>query len=420
MIFVYYLRSFSFWFVCFVFFIVRLSFAQDAYQYNESGISFNSKGMFREALDEFEKAYELDSKNEIVKKNLAYSYGNVGWSNIEDFKYQEAINSFYKALSLLSDEPEFYLGRGVAYFYLKSYYEAENEFEEVLKLDKKDFKARKYLGIIYYNQGDIAKAIEEWEGSFKNNPSDLELKQKLDKAKKEDQVESNFNKDRSPHFSIKFDGQRQEGISRKILSALEDAYVKICYDLNYYPTSDIGVILYSKEQFHDITHSPTWASGIYDGKIRIPVANLAKNPKLLSSVLYHEFTHVIVYLITEGKCPTWLNEGLAQYEEKRYVPEKKGATIKSFKGSGKFIPLSELEKSFLNFTKGEADLAYAESLLAVKFIVEKNGLYEIQKILSELSEGKTIEEAIKNVLYYKDYEDFQIELRLYIENNYQR
>ena len=32
------------------------------------------------------------------------------------------------------------------------------------------------------------------------------------------------------------------------------------------------MVLYSKEQFRDVTQSPSWAGGLYDGRIRLPVA----------------------------------------------------------------------------------------------------------------------------------------------------
>ena len=33
----------------------------------------------------------------------------------------------------------------------------------------------------------------------------------------------------------------------------------------------ITVVLYSREQFRDITRSPQWAAGMFDGEIRVPV-----------------------------------------------------------------------------------------------------------------------------------------------------
>ena len=44
--------------------------------------------------------------------------------------------------------------------------------------------------------------------------------------------------------------------------------------LSYYPDHEIQVILYSGQQFQEVTDAPGWSGGIYDGKIRIPIGGI--------------------------------------------------------------------------------------------------------------------------------------------------
>ena len=48
-------------------------------------------------------------------------------------------------------------------------------------------------------------------------------------------------------------------------------YSRIGKTLNSFPTETLTVILYTNREFHDITRSPAWATGNYDGRIRIAV-----------------------------------------------------------------------------------------------------------------------------------------------------
>ena len=52
-----------------------------------------------------------------------------------------------------------------------------------------------------------------------------------------------------------------------------------------YPTEPMPVVLYTSEQFRDITRSPTWAAGAYDGTIRVPMRGALDNREELDRVL---------------------------------------------------------------------------------------------------------------------------------------
>ena len=54
-------------------------------------------------------------------------------------------------------------------------------------------------------------------------------------------------------------------------------------------------ILYTRQQFRDITKSPSWAAAAYDGRIRIPVLGALKDPAELDRVVTHEFVHAVIH-----------------------------------------------------------------------------------------------------------------------------
>ena len=60
----------------------------------------------------------------------------------------------------------------------------------------------------------------------------------------------------------------------------------------------------------------------YDGTIKIPVS-LNCSYETLRKTIRHEYTHHLVFNLSEGKAPIWLNEGLAQlFETSLEYPEQ--------------------------------------------------------------------------------------------------
>ena len=82
-----------------------------------------------------------------------------------------------------------------------------------------------------------------------------------------------------------------------------------------FPPKSIPVVLYSGEQFRDITRSPKWAAAAYDGTIRVPMRGAGEKGEDLDRVLAHEFSHALIRSLATRNLPTWLNEGLASVLE---------------------------------------------------------------------------------------------------------
>ena len=67
--------------------------------------------------------------------------------------------------------------------------------------------------------------------------------------------------------------------------------------------STISVVLYTSEQFRDITRAPSWAAGAYDGTIRVPMRGALDEETELDRVLAHEFTHSLVRTLATRSLP---------------------------------------------------------------------------------------------------------------------
>lgn len=143
--------------------------------------------------------------------------------------------------------------------------------------------------------------------------------------------------------------------------------------------------MYSTEQFRDITRSPTWAAGAYDGAIRVPMRGALDNPRELDRVLAHEFTHALVRTLAASGVPTWLNEGLATALEGN--SDNLARAERRIAGAGQRLSLADLQTGFGPLSGAQAEVAYAASAVAVHRMIEEAGGFAVANLLRDLGLG---------------------------------
>jgi Tfp pilus assembly protein PilF len=312
--------------------------------------------------------------------------------------HRGARDAFEEALRYYDADPAAHLGLGIAYFHLKDDRTAERELQRTLELNPREKTAYQVLGEIAQRKDDLGAASAYWEKSLELDPSNDALRTRLERIRREHRTEKDFNQDAASHFSVKYDGREKIEAGRIVLRILEDAYGEVGRGLSYYPDHEIAVILYSNQQFQDVTDAPGWSGGIYDGKIRIPIGGIEKETPGLRRLLLHEYTHAVVRAITPRRVPTWLNEGLAQYFEGKEVDPRQMERLRQLAQAGKVPALADLEGSFLGLNGPQATYAYLLSLTAVRHMVDRYGMYRVKMVLEELSAGSDPSRAIDKAL----------------------
>lgn len=114
-------------------------------------------------------------------------------------------------------------------------------------------------------------------------------------------------------------------------------------------------------------------------------------------VMAHEITHAVIFRILGRQAvrlPLWFNEGLAEHESLSY-PDKARATVADAAADSALIPLSQLTDSFPN---KRTDLAYAQSFLAVRYLIDEFGKSAPRRVLAALSKGGSFDEAMRKAL----------------------
>ena len=373
---------------------------------NKRGLSLYAERKFEAASDLFREALARDPQNHPIRKNLAYAYGGLGWSLINSNRYQSALGHFQKALDLKIEDPTFFMGLGLIYYQLSQEDQAISMLKEAIAHRSEYAEPYKLLGRIYYLRDEMELSVGYYEKALELDPNDRGLEKRLGKARRERVAQSSFQREATRHFTVKFEGHEEHDVAREIINLLEEAYREIGQDLFVFPEAPITVILYSDQQFRDVTLSPSWTKGLFDGKIRLPIEGSQKNPKLLKKVINHEYTHAVVYDISKGNCPTWLNEGIALNLEGSSIDRRKKTLIAHIRQGGRLSALKDLHGSFMALSNREASLAYSQSYWATAFLIDRYGLYRIKDVLVRLSNGEGFEEAFESI-FMMSYTQFE-------------
>ncbi len=305
----------------------------------------------------------------------------------------------------------------VAYLHLRrsEYKQALDYLERAQRIAPDNLDVAKLTGWAYYGMNKLRQAVAEWERALALKP-DAEVQAALDKARRDQQEEENYRENESSHFTLRYSGEAEPGLAREVLRALETHFAAIESELNYTPPEPIGVILYTQQAFADITRAPGWAGALNDGRIRVPVQGLKQLTPELSRVLKHELTHSFIRQKTRANAPTWVQEGLAQWMEGKRSGAAAGVLLQVYNAK-QAMSLGDLEGSWLTLSNDVAAYAYAWALANVEYIVQADGMTDMERILDRLAGGSTAEAALRQVLR-SDYEELMQSTAQYLRKTY--
>jgi tetratricopeptide (TPR) repeat protein len=271
----------------------------------------------------------------------------VGWEAIQRGDGEKAASAFRQVLAANPRDVRALTGAGIAAHLLGRDDEAVTSLKRAVQADPDNVQASFLLGQVAYSQGDIDLAIKSYERVVKISPGDPGIYRQLQDWKKEAALHETFAARPAARFTVMFEGPAQQAIADRVSSILDAAYSRVGRTLNTYPSEPVTAILYTRQQFRDITKSPSWAAAAYDGRIRIPVMGALTN-------------------VTE---------------------------LDRLRAADGMIPLARLDAAFATPDGGEALLAYAESYVGARVLAERLGA-NFPVFLQYVSNGTSIEQAL--------------------------
>ena len=326
-------------------------------------------------------AGQIDPNTALLEKS--------GWAALNAGDFRAAADAFRAAIGADSKNARLHLGAGIAAYLARRDEDATRALDRALELDPRLGEARALLGQIRYRGGDLVGAIGLYERVVADAPADARTRDTLDRWHREAALHDRLRQSLNDRFTVSFEGPAEAPLAAQALESLDRAYWRIGQALSTYPTRPVSVVLYTTEQFRDITRSPAWAAGAYDGTIRVPLRGALENAKELDRVLAHELTHALIHTLAARNVPTWLNEGLAaafEADDLEWAQER-------VREAPQPMQLDTLRTSFGRLSGAQAQLAYATSALAVRQMLDQVGGLGIANLLRDLGAGVGFEAA---------------------------
>jgi tetratricopeptide (TPR) repeat protein len=326
-----------------------------------------------------------------VPGSRAYLEGKAGWDAIREGRHQDAADAFAAAIIAEPRDPSLHMGAGLAAYLLGQAGAAQQSLERALVIAPHFTAASLLLGDILHRNNALDEAIRVYQAALTHAPRDKALAERLARVRQESALHSNFFQSQGAHFTVLFEGPADEALARRAIDILEAAYWRVGTALLVFPERIVPVLLYTEQQFRDITRSPGWAAAAYDGRIKVPVRGALDNPAELDRVLTHEFTHALVQSVAPRGVPTWLNEGLAVFFE----PTGETWADQQLASSKYRIPLQRLANGFGALSNSQARMAYAQSGAAVRALMEQAGPTAMTALLQDLGRGEPFDAAFE-------------------------
>jgi hypothetical protein len=138
----------------------------------------------------------------------------------------------------------------------------------------------------------------------------------------------------------------------------------------------------------------------------------------LARELKHELTHSFVGQKTNGRAPTWVQEGVAQYMEGSRSSEFGGQLLEAL-SQPNAPQLQALEGPWMALDQNSAHFAYAWSLAVIESIVDAGGLGDVNRLLDKLATDNSTEAALHDALRC-DYTELEQQTVAYLRRNYVR
>ncbi len=354
----------------------------------EEGIRFYSAGQYPEACQRFSDALEKEQVNPTLRQNVARCFEGWAWQTLRAGKAEEAGLLFRQGLRQDPESAPLLTGLALAAIHGGHPDQALDPLERAVAASL-DPQATLLLARLYDQRDQAERAVAHLRRLLERDPSLADARQLLDKLERERRVEAGYWKDESKHFAVKYRGARELEVRRTVIEVLEEVYEAVGREFNFFPPEKVTVILYPEERFQEVTGTHHWASGLFDGKIRLPVGTLQGRTPALERLLSHEYTHAVVHLLAKGRAPRWLQEGLAQHAER--TPDDPNLHLPGG------MTLGGLEALLMDGDVAKARTGYQISLWVVRDLLQRGGMERMGDLLARLGRGEPVADAMANV-----------------------
>ena len=192
-----------------------------------------------------------------------------------------------------------------------------------------------------------------------------------------------------------------DSFAQELVSVCEQGLARLVEDIGAYPERPIKIYVYasSSDLQGGMVFPQEWTGGVAFTEFSIIAIGIS--PARLDwgkRALVHELTHLVVHQAVfspYGQLPTWLDEGLAMYNEGELEAHFQ-SRLQTAIQSGELISVRSLCSPFSAQTD-RAYLSYAQSYSLVAYLLDSYGQDSMLELLTLFRQGRTYDGALVEV-----------------------
>jgi len=276
----------------------------------------------------------------------------------------------------------------------------EGARELLLRLAGSDIASRRPAPGTLFELAELFAAAGEYDTAIKlSKKADAQLPSPRGERRRrqlelDQQLVNSYASYRSKHFDVRYPVATGETYARGVSLVLEEERRRLQRWVPNPGSQMIEIHLFPLQEFFSTFGSEN-VVGLYDGKVRVPFADLQSLDPKLVQILSHELAHAMIAGATQDQAPHWFQEGLAQHVEMgvgRINP------LPDLARTGRALSFPTLEPILSGFAEPQlVDLGYSEAAWTLHFLEARFGLKAIHGLLNAYAAGKTTDEAVQQV-----------------------
>ncbi|HEV8269437.1 MAG TPA: hypothetical protein VGR00_14425, partial [Thermoanaerobaculia bacterium] len=250
------------------------------------------------------------------------------------------------------------------------------------------------LGEAFVALSEYDRAIKLFEKASVKWHTEL-LEDRIRQVRTEARLAGSNQTHSSTHFEIQCPPDRDPAFPTEMASVLEAERTRLLKWIPLETHRPIKVDLLWIDEFR-WNYGAGEILGLYDGKIRVPLAEVQRFSPNVVAILTHELAHAMIAEATGDRAPHWFQEGLAQHVEMRRF---RANHLPDYDRRGTLLALPVIDEALRSFPDPQmTEVAYEECDWTIGFIETRWGVEGIHRILEAFHDGATTEEALPRAL----------------------
>lgn len=260
------------------------------------------------------------------------------------------------------------------------------------------------LGLLYMRIGKTEEARKILDKAFDADPFHV----RVSNMRKVIKLLDDYTTISTDHFVVRVDSQADKLLGKYMSEYLEEIYPELTQKFGYEPPARTQFEIFNKAKgmsahqwFSARMTGLPWIQtiGASTGWI-VALASPTSSEKGFNwaKVIKHEFVHIVTLQQTQFNCPHWFTEALAVMSEETPRPEVWTKLLLERVPKGELMNLDNINLGFQRpKTPLDWQMAYCQSHLYAKYLIDKHGPDSLQKLLNAYRDGLTTAKAIERV-----------------------